>query len=194
MAKTATLHQQPGDEERPAVSVVRIADPKRTHQQVHTLLSIMAQCEHTLIKDAEMGTSLEVNAKAEQAAAETYALASLQLRNIIDDMDRWVLNASDGDKYLERLAEAQHSIIQDQKENLDLMRKPHRRLGAKLIFVGAAWVCFLGEQLTEQCLHGIGRSPAEACEAFDDAFLKRIPEPDSGKPAPQKPVRRKKKA
>jgi hypothetical protein len=177
MVKDATLSRTSGDDERPAHTIVRIADPKRTHQQVQTLLTILAQCEHTLIKETDIGSVHEVNSKAEEAAAETYALAQAQLRNLVDDMPRWSLNASHGDAYLSRLAEAQHDILKDQKANLERMRMPHRLLNANVQFVdGVGWVAWLGPVLNKTCVHGIGRSPVEACYAFDEAFLKRAPQ------------------
>jgi hypothetical protein len=172
---------------------VRISDPKRTDQQVRTLMAVLAQCERVLVSHAEIGASLEINKKAEEAAAETYALAQAQMRNILDDMPRWQLDASQGDRYLERLAEAQHQVVKDQRENLDLMRRPHRRLNAKLQFFPelGAWVAWLGEGApTQLCLHGVGPSPIEALYAFDENFLKRVPEQKS---TTKKSSKRKKK-
>ncbi len=191
---TATLSHTPGDENRSSQTVVRISDPNRTRAQIQSLLTILAQCEHTLIRGGEIGSLVEVNKKAEDAAAETYALAQLQLRNIIDENPRWQLNVTDGDRYLEKLAEAQHAVINDQRENLDLLKRPHRRLNANIQFFPEmnAWIAWLGNSApTRLCLHGVGPSPVEAFEDFDAAFLKRVEKPKA--PEGKKPRGKKKK-
>lgn len=192
MLKTATLSHTPGDEDRPAQTVVRISDPKRTDAQVHTLLRIMAQCQNILAKEQQIGALVEINPKAEEAAAETYSLACAQLRNLIDDQPRWSLTESDGDKYIERLAEAQLSVVTDQKESLELMRRPHRRYNAHIAFFGDKWIAWIGDSNPNaQTLNGFGLSPAEALADFDENFLKRIEAQKTE--APKRAPKRKKK-
>lgn len=170
-----TLSHRPSDENGPGHTLVRVSDPKRTQGQVATLLSILTQCERLLASHVETGCTLEINQKAEEAAAETYALVQSQLRNIVDDQSRWQLNVSEGDRYVERLAEAQLSVVEDQKHTLGVMRCPHRVLSAKIKQVDNGWVAYIGDEPAADGLYGFGRSPIEAFYAFDEAFRTRVP-------------------
>lgn len=187
MTNDTTVAHSPGDDRTPKRTIVRIADPKRTRSQVDTLLTIAAQCERFLTTFLEAGDSRTINPEAEAAAAKTFVMVQEQLRNIVDDMPRWQLNASDGDRYLERLAQAQLAIVEDQRETLAMTNKPHRRLGAKLRRFQHVWIAWLGDgEPRQHDLHGIGASPAEALERFDEAYLARV-EPSPANPTPDKP-------
>lgn len=171
-----TVSHSPGDDRNPKRTIVRLADPKRTRSQVDTLLTIAGQCERFLTTFLEAGDSRTIHPDAEAAAAKTYVMAQEQLRNILDDMPRWQLNASDGDRYLERLAQAQLAVVEGQKETLAMTNKPHRRLNANIQFFPeqGVWVSWVGAgPPTPVSLHGVGRSPAEAYAELDAAYLRR---------------------
>jgi hypothetical protein len=186
MTPDATVNILPEGGKGPKTQVLRIADPKRTDLQVKTLMSIASLCENLLWGEGEVGRAAEVNPVAEKAAASTYDAAMAQLRNIIDDMPRWQLDVSAGDRYLERLAAAQLQVTEDQRRQLSRMSAPHRYLGANIAQIDGLWVAWLGDgSPTMQSLHGIGPSPAEALAAFDEAYLKR------STPAPKAKTARK---
>lgn len=179
MTPDATLNTVPGGGKGPSkTQVLRIADPRRTDLQVKTLMSIASLCENLLWGEGEVGRASEVNPVAEKAAADTYDAAMQQLRNIIDDMPRWQLDVSEGDRYLERLAAAQLGAVEDQRRQLARMSAPHMFLSANLAKIDGLWIAWLGDgNPTVQSLHGVGPSPAEAFAAFDEAYLTRATTP-----------------
>jgi hypothetical protein len=190
------LTRDPGDESKPPVTAVRIADPNRTHQQVKTLLAIVEGSEKILANVMEVGETTDFDKEAVASARSTHTLAHLQLRNILDDQNRWILNSSDGDQYLERLAEAQGQVTEDQKQNLALLRRPHRRYNAQLqFFPQVGWIAWVGGNLpTDTCLHGIGLSPEAAFQSFDMAFLRKAERQEPSPPEiPESPIAKKPK-
>lgn len=193
----ATLTSEP-DKNQPRTKVLRIADPQRTSAQVNTLLSILERCERPLHNSAEIGAQVHLNAEAEKAAELTYVLAMLQLRNIIDDMPRWQLGVSDGDKYVEKLAAQQSEIAEHQREILMQQSMPHRQLHPQLKRFDVGWIAWLGqgEQPRPGELAGVGVSPVDALRQFDIAFfakLNRQPPPPAEPEAPPAPKPKRKR-
>ena len=176
----------------PQPRLVRLNNIDRTQQQVRVLLSVVDMCQHLMVKDPEIGCTIDINPEAEKAAADTYALAQVRLRDLIDDQERWGKSDSQADVFTERLAKANLEVAEQQKINLDLLRRPSRIYSATVQKVPLqnsriVWCAFLGSQPMNAALLGLGESPAAALAAFDEEFYRNVEQPPA-EPPPAPPA------
>lgn len=187
----ATLTSEQPDKNGYRTKTLRIADPSRTHAQVATLLQILERCERPLHNSSDIGCQVHLNVAAEKAAEDTYVIVMAQLRNIVDDMPRWQLDVSDGDRYVESLATAQRELAEHQKNVAQQQSLPHRQLNPRLRLFDIGWVAWLGKEEEPQRgeLAGVGVSPVDALRHFDIAFFAKLQSEKPSPPPPEPPAR-----
>ena len=127
----------------------------------------LEQCEPTVVGE-------------DKAAVQTTLWAACaQLQNIIKDPGRWNMTFQ---KTLEDRAESlfkrQEDFLNAQIAAAQEVSKPHFKYRPTMKRMdGGNWICFVGDLTKPQegeCIIGIGKTPAEAVNAFDENFYGTI--------------------
>lgn len=188
MVLVATATDPDNPNPKKGAQVIRVADITRTVQQANTLLGIAAQSANLLVKSHDIGTTVEIDPVAAEAARKTYELAHVRLRDLIDDEARWgkdddlrpafdKLHASQA-----KVHEAEALLADKQKELVAASMRPSVFLGAHVrqfaLPTGEkVWVAFLGSAPHPDSVVGEGASPKEAMDAFDRAYEAKVEQP-----------------
>jgi hypothetical protein len=187
-------NEEPHIPKKPGIQVIRVADVTRTNVQANILLGIASQASQLLVKSHEIGTTLEIDPDAAKTARETFELAHVRLRDLIDETVRWTPD-DDMRPAFESLQASQAKVL-DAEASLDNERaklsresqRPCFLLGARVRQFARndgslAWVAFLGDFPQQDGLTGEGMSAQEALEAFDAAYSTQLSAPDAPQPA-----------
>jgi len=186
MAKSTTLFPDSGDKRTP-VQLTALNNLERTQHQVQTLLNIAANCENVLVFETETGSEVEVDERVVDSAIETYLAAHEQLRNILDDMDRWG-DSDSGDVQTRELVDGNLNLLNKQHALLADQSKPHRVLNCQLKLFQAGWIAWVGaDSPSSNTLHGVGTSPELALEAFDRNYSQHLDQISEGPLTDSKP-------
>ena len=173
--KTATSAPEENDG---AVMRLLAASPVKTGHQVGLLVTVLNELGGFLASAREgFKAPDEAETKARDSAASTYELANLQLRNILDDQQRW--QAFDhSDKAKQMATKAENDISNSRLATIQNMGRPHLMMNAKVQFFpehGNKWIAWVGELKTGM-LHGSGDTPQQALTAFDLVYLHGFPQ------------------
>lgn len=202
MSVTTFTPESPRD---PAhTTVLQASDEQKNSAQIQALLSIQVEARMLLYSETETGTESEMDEEAVDAARETYTAAAHQLRNIIDAQERWTIRQNAVDAKTEQVMDLK---IQEHKQRIDLNQKLatpaalyHPKVRRIMVATGQpAWVCWIGGNDPHGSdVHGIGSTPSEAVEAFNQTFLAQLPlsappppEPPAEAPKPARKPRKK---
>jgi hypothetical protein len=192
MAKVATF--SPESPRDPAhTTLLHSTEDERNVSQIGMLLQIREQASQLLVRQEQIGSPWTVDEEAVKDARETFTLAGVRLRDLIDEQRRWGLDPNEIDIKTAAVLDLKIEESENRIQTQEKMRSPSafyrtqlRRIeypAGKLV-----WVCWLGaNEPTLNDVHGFGQTPAEACQAFDAEFHKAIP-PEEKPPAPTQPV------
>jgi hypothetical protein len=206
LVATGTNPDEPQIPRKPGVQVVRVADVSRTAAQANILLGVAGQSLPLLLRSHEIGTNVEVDPEAVTAARETFKMAHIRLRDLLDSEPRWSVDddmraAFDAMHAAQtRVATAEAELTEEKSRLMTESRRPCFALSANLRKFGTAagpvWVAFLGPMPNPDGLVGEGSSPEEALAAFDVCYHEKVKpvsslevrpaEPEPAKPAPRK--------
>lgn len=147
---------------------------RSTREQSQTLLNISHHCLNLLISHQEVGTETKMDPDAVKAASDTYCLAQLQLRHLIDDQARWKIDTRD------KVQAEKIKTLKAQRESIRELQRPSRIYSAKVgrfeVEGRHVWLAWIGGPVpTESDLVAEGLSPAHAMSAFDEAFTRLLP-------------------
>lgn len=190
----ATATEEP-QEPRKNVVIQRVADVARTGNQVGILLRICESNGNLLAVHNDVGTTTDLDKEAVESARSTFLLAQQRLRDIVDESARWQIH-DNLEQHIEAIQRAARETEEIRRDLAASLSKPHRTLGAHLAqFVQndtgrSVWVAWIGNVPRPDGLCGEGLSPAEALDAFDQAYLKRLelaPPPPSVSTESQRP-------
>lgn len=178
MRPTTFTPESPNDPSH--TTILQASDEQKNSAQIKALLDIQEEARQLLCGDVETGTEFEVDDDAAEDARSTYTAAGLQLRNIIDQQERWTIHQNAVDAKTEQVMDLK---IHEHKQRMKLNEKQlspstlYRPQVRKIVVPPGrlVWVCWLGgnEPLAHD-IHGMGASPAEAMEEFDKAFNIRV--------------------
>jgi len=157
-----------------------------TSHQIGALLSIVGAAGNFLISGESLRSRDEHEETARAEALKTFELANLQLRNIVDEQERWTIQHPDEVEEMElQMADARLGMLRE-------MRRPSLVMSAKVRFVEALgkWVAWVGD-LVDGTLHGSGNTPAEALAAFDVVYSKGFSNQTASAPAAEAPEDKK---
>lgn len=196
MRTTTFTPESPND---PAhTTILQASNEDKNASQLGVLLSVQAEARQILWSRTEAGETVELDREAREAASSTYVAAAHQIRNLIDDQERWTLRQNAVDAKTEAVLDLKireqtsRVALNDRLSRPSFVMRPKVRLVA-LADGRAAWCCWLGGDNPGQAdVHAIGSSPDAACRAFDEAFNKDIQqqEPAEGPPEPKSKVKR----
>lgn len=172
---------QPEDNS-PAPSSGR-AWPAKTAQQLGTLIAVLRETGELIASGESLRTRDEHEDKTRKEAAETYAMASVRMRDILDDQTRWQA-VDPADRLQEKLDEIEQAISQVKLQTLHNLQRPSLLMNAKVNFLQShrIWVAYVGE-LHSNSLHGAGHTPAEALASFDSVYAQGFPKSPTPAPA-----------
>lgn len=151
-----------------------------TSHQIGALLSIFGAAGNFLISGESLRSRDEHESDARDEAAKTFALANLQLRNILDEQARWMIQHPDEMEQLEReMGDARLALLND-------MRRPSLVMSAKVRYIEAygKWIAWVGD-LVDGTLHGSGETPSAALAAFDVVYAKGFSKTPPVQPPPE---------
>lgn len=107
-------------------------------------------------------------------AVETSIInACAQLDNVLQDSSRWNLSQLNNlESLLSTVYKTHISVMEEQKKQLRLTSAPHRIAAPKLAKLGTGlWAAIKGDpNHLDQCIMGVGETPAAAIEDFDNVF------------------------
>ncbi len=194
MSQTASATQEPeGD---PKVLFVRSTDVQKTGEQIQQLLNIANHSAQVLCRPDSVESKLDVDDVALKEARKTYELVNLQLRQMVDEQLRWSLVPSALETRMSAAVTKHEEMVAARIEVAKNATRPSVFLQPQVRLFNVGWIAWLGDGMPESSsLHGVGRTPAEAMQAFDRAFFQAqstadtVPVPP---PAPPAPKRRKK--
>lgn len=190
MAHVASSAPEPEDK---PISVVRASDNEKSMQQVGQLLNIAGHSGQFLIKPDNFENRVEIDAEATRIARQTFELAHLQLRNLIDEQKRWALTLTPAEKSAEEIIQSSTRLNDQKITNVKLYNRPSIFLRPNVRKFNVGWIAWTGDGLPDMnCLHGIGASPALAMKAFDEAYYdlqKHEPGPAAAAAPEVQPVR-----
>lgn len=126
--------------------------------------------------DEKSGGALDGGTKA--AVSATLIGLCGRLDSIVADTQRWTLDTTrDLEKQLGDLYKEHANVLRAQQQQLEILSKPHVRHGPVLTrLLDGSWAAVLGSlNDLDNSVVGVGGSPAQALEAFDEMFNGRIP-------------------
>lgn len=147
-----------------------------TAVQVNTLLQAVQTLNHLVV--ARFGAITEgaggpSDGGVCSALDSTIIKALSQLDDIFDDSPRWTLTLQSGlEKQLSDVYAAHLDLMRVQKQAVLDVGLPHRIAGPKLLQLeGGNWAAILGDATRlDNCILGVGDSPAAALADFDVVF------------------------
>ena len=178
MAKVATFSpESPSD---PAhTTILHSTEDERNVSQIGMLLQIREQASNLLIQQEQIGTTWNVDKEAQDDARETFTLAGLALRNILDDVQRWTLSRNEIDVKTAAVLDLKIREHQTRIEMQEKVKTPSALFRTQFRMIEIApgvpkWVCWLGgnEPTLTDC-HGLGDTPEEAAKMFDMAYVQK---------------------
>jgi hypothetical protein len=183
------------------VKVIQASDTVKSSAHVSQLLSIANHSGQFLMLPDNLENKVEVDNEARKAARETFVMAHVRLRDLIDEQHRWGLQQSRSEAKATELIETSVELHKSQTKSTDELRRPSLVLNARVRqFVGHGWIAWVGDGLPDtRSLHGVGPSPDLAMKAFDKMFfdIQEIPrgpeKPPEPPPPPSTPKKRKTK-
>jgi len=101
-----------------------------------------------------------------------------RLDMVMDDNDRWSMKSTgELEKHLSNLYSEHARTLKLQQQQLYYLNRPHVRHSPSLYrLVDGSWLAILGNlDDINNAVVGVGGSPAQALEAFDDMFNGKIP-------------------
>ena len=198
MRTTTFTPEGPNDPAHTAI--LQASNEDKNVSQLGVLLQVQAEARQLLGNRLEIGERAEIDEDAQKAASSTYVAAAYQIRNLIDDQERWTLRQNAVDAKTEAVLDLKireqtsRSQLNERLSRPSFVMKPKIRLVA-LADGRAAWCCWLGgDNPGNADVHAIGSSPDAACRAFDEAFNKDIQQqepPVAEEPPPEPKARAK---
>jgi hypothetical protein len=153
-----------------------------TNNQIEGLLRVHAAMTSALAYVRPGGdATLEPALSGESKAAVEVVLWRVcdQLERIVTDPNRWNTTFQKGlELRAESLFKQQQEFLAAQIAASQEVSKPHFKYRPEMKKLqGGGWICFVGDiEKPEEgnCIIGVGQTPAEAVEAFDEQFHGRI--------------------
>ncbi len=192
----------PEDSGGPKYKLIRSSDLDRTDRQITLLCSVLAEARQLVWVRNGFDEQAEVDPRVREAAAKTYEDASLQIRNLVNEQPRWSPEDPETSGFVEQLARSNRELVILQKKHLAEKLRPFSLLGGclrRIEYQGQpGWLAAVGKEPDPAGLFGIGSTPQEAVEAFDEAYttsaVKELAKAASGDvPAEKKKTRRSSK-
>lgn len=159
--------------------------------QIAGALHVIGMLKDYLITDSETpgGPKTEVSDDARVSAETTFIHACNRLDAILADSSRWSFDPKHHvESAAEELIAAEVRVRTTQEEIVKLQARPSLAMRPVLGQVGDHWVVVYGEAV------GMGATPAEALEAFDNVVINGLPKA-APEPTPipvVKPTKKKK--
>lgn len=149
-----------------------------TQVQIGTVLSSLATLHgfvHARLDDIDGGVMDGGTKAAIQASLIT---ACRRLDFLMEDDSRWNLKEHTNlEKQLANLYHEHARVLKMQQQQIEYLSRPHVRHSPQLgRMQDGSWIAVLGDiNDIDNCIVGIGESPAKALEAFDDMFNSGVP-------------------
>lgn len=167
---------EPPDAPLPMQTIKLPSRDQTTATQVNTLLQAVQALNHLVV--ARCGAVTEARGGPDDggvcSALDSSIIRALnQLDGIFDDAPRWTLTLqSTLEKQLSDVYTAHLELLRLQKQAVIDIGLPHRTAGPKLLQLeGGDWAAILGDpKHLDNCLLGVGDSPAAALADFDKVF------------------------
>lgn len=147
-----------------------------TAVQVNTLLQAVQTLNHLVVARCGVVTEPDggqCDGGVCAALDSTIVRALNQLDDIFGDSPRWTLTLQSGlEKQLSDVYAAHLDLMRAQKQAVLDVGLPHRVAGPKLLQLeGGVWAAILGDATRlDNCILGMGASPAAALADFDEVF------------------------
>jgi hypothetical protein len=193
MAKVASWSQE-GPTDPAHTTILHSTEDEKNVSQIGILLEVRNESSRFLMSNPSIGTVVEMDPEAVKDARETYTLAGLQLRNLLDANERWTLVKNDIDVKTAAVLDlkiVEHNTRIAREKALQTPTAIYRPSIRKLELSPGAlkWVCWLGtNEPTHFDVHGIGDTAAEAAAAFDSAFVHALATPPPVQQQPAAPA------
>lgn len=192
MGKLASTQFNPeGPEDQAGVNILHTSSEDRNTAQIHNLIAIRTEASRFLSSREEIGVTNSFDKGAVEDARDVYTAAGHQMRNLLDDAERWTLRLNKAEAHTINLLEAKQNEVAARADYtgrpsvayrprvLQMPIKPDNQL---------AWVVWLGNDLGEPQMNGIfgvGQTVELAMRDFDEKFKAPILR---AVPAVEKPI------
>lgn len=168
MSKVASSSPDP---DKDTLTLQRQPDTHKSDAHVSQLLAIGNHSMQLLVLPTNVSEAVDANPDAVKTALETFQLAHLQLRNLIDETRRWTLDRTEGEKESSSLVQSTLDLYNEKTNNAKTHNRPSVFLRPKIMQLELGWVVWVGGDLPRKSdLHGIGDSPELAMKAFDSVY------------------------
>lgn len=168
MSKVASASPDP---DKDTLTLQRQVDTHKSDAHVSQLLAIGNHSMQLLVLPGNFNERVDANPDAVKTALETFQLAHLQLRNMIDETRRWSLDPTASEKEASRLVESTLDLYNEKTANAKIYNRPSVFLRPKIAQLEMGWCVWVGGDLPRKSdMHGLGNSPAEAMNAFDAVY------------------------
>lgn len=190
-AVATQFHPEDGDD-RALIEVLHPDNGEKTSRQIADLLALRNEARGMLITREEIGTVTNIDPEAAKDAREIYTLTGHQIRNIVDDMQRWQLDLGKAERRTLDLLEVKQKIVQEAQAFNTRPSVNYRPRIAQMPILPdnkLVWIVWLGaDEPQANGPHGIGQSPDEAMLNFDKNWTTRIPIKIEGPPTMNKTI------
>ena len=196
MSHVATATQPPNNSDEDGAKITFMADTQKSDAHVSQLIAIANHSMQMLVRPDSFDERVEIDADAQAQARKTYELAHLQLRNLIDEPNRWSLRQTENEKQTSGLIDATQKLYDQKTTNAKIYNRPSVFMRPRVRLFNVGWICWTGDELpSSNCVHGIGESPALAMKAFDDAYyaIEKLVQENKTEPVALPPKPKKKK-
>ena len=167
----ATQFHPEGPDDESRIEILHPESGERNSRQIADLLALRNEARGMLITRDEIGVQTNIDPEAVRDAREIYTATGYQIRNIVDDMDRWSLRPGRVEQETLKLLETKQGILKDGREFNDRPSVMYRPRLAQMPIKPdnkLVWIVWLGaEEPQANGPHGMGASPEEAMQAFD---------------------------
>lgn len=193
MTQVASATQEPDND--PKVLFVRSTDVQKTGEQIQQLLNIANHSAQVLCRPDSVDSRVDVDDVALEQSRKTYEAVNLQLRQLLDEQNRWALVPSALEERMNAAVSKHEEMVAARIELARNATRPSVFLQPQVRLFNVGWIAWLGDGLPESnSLHAIGRTPAEAMQAFDRAFYQAQSAADAVTvPAPETPAPKRRK-
>jgi hypothetical protein len=152
-----------------------------SQMQIGAILSVMHALQPYLLynvtRDVDAGHP-ELDGGSAAAATSTFVKACERMEKILSDENRWTL--SDHDELIRSILKTQAGIQAFNEENVTTVRSlrlPHRKYHPQFAVAGEFYIAFAGDpSFPGGQIIGKGRTPQEALDDFDSAFVRVVPD------------------
>ncbi len=106
-----------------------------------------------------------------KTARETYELAHIKLRDLIDENGRWDMVPGPAEQKTTDILAATEKLYDQKTINAKILNRPSVFLNARIARFDVGWIAWVGDGVpNKSSLHAIGESPAVAMKNFDEVY------------------------